>query len=1727
MRWSRAAVVVLVVLLGAPLLAEPAATVAHTGDEAYVRVYASAGALDAVPGLAARVVEAYDGFALLRLPRDDLALLRGRGFLAVPEDNVFRIGLDGWTFDTRRGEPAVPADLRAPPAASDDVAYFLVQFRGPVKAAWLAAVEARGVEVQRYVPHFAYLVRGTAAAVEDVSSLPFVSWTGAYHPAYKLRPALARADGVVEAKVLLFPDESVKPLLALLAARGLGKTASWTGDDLGVLRITPRADGTVAKVRVPASVLRDVARLSGVEYVEPLDRFRLANAEMQWVLQTNVPDLRRVWDMGLTGRGQVVAVGDTGVDYDHNFFRESATVVQIGYPWTSSDPATSIYNATDPARRKLIRYFPMSAVAAGVDPFDGTDPWAILDSPFAPAACTSGHGTLVSSVGFGNDDWRGAASSANDGIAKDAKLFLQDIGSVVFSPECGLVGGDTDVLVYLPDDLADYFIIPYADPNAGARIHSNSWGSDSAAYTFEARTVDAFVWERPDFLVLFANGNRGPGEGTVGSPATSKSAVSVGWGQPAPNQESVDGSSSKGPTADGRLKPDIVAVGQGVSGRSDGRIDVFSDTQDDEVTWQGTSYATPAAAGVAALLRQYFVEGWYPTGTPTPANGFVPSAALLKAALLAAGRQMTGTNARSSVDTWPNVAQGWGRLTADDALYFLGDAGKLFVADETAGLTTGETLTYEIRVRQGTPLKVLLAWSDYPATVGANPALVNDLDLLLTAPSGATYKGNVFGTFAQGESLANVGVFDRRNPVEGVIVADPEPGVWTIRVTAGNVPQGPQPFALVAVGDRDLGFGVVRLDRTVYGENATIGLRVEDVDALGVTVRVSSTTETAAELVPLTRAGGRGVWTGSIPTGVGVPRLDGVLQVRSGDEIVVGYVDANPTRVASAKAKVDFEGPTIANVRVTAIGSTSAVVRWTTDRPASSAVSFGTTTALGNATTEDELVTDHAVLLSGLSPDSLYYFDVASTGRSGRVVRDDRAGEHYTFRTASQGAVLLVVGDDSFPEERVGMYRAALAARGWTHDEWFVAAQGDPSLTTLRAYQAVLWQVGLEQYPPFSDPQIALLREYVDGGGRLFVSSHDVAWAFCDTQSPFFSTARCGWLRGTLKATWQADPPSWSQVVGYAGDPISGPYTGGVAYTPHRTGGAGDEIDPVAAGGTTNVTWRNTDGSPDDVAVRWIASAANVTPDGGLWNGTPSRVVSFFFEFTGIDFANRPDSAVRADILDRVLVFLSGRDKPQVDVLAPNGGEVETGDVVNVTWTVTAFGANVSSQSLYYSPDGGQTWILLNDTLGPAATSYPWNVTGVENGDAYLVRVVVADDGTPPFRGADRSNGTFALRRPGGDGRGPLVVPGSLRLTPTPTRNGDVVSLEALVSDRGRGDGDVNGTIPAEFFVDAVAANGSGVPLALASPAGPEVAVAWSDTLPLAPGWHTLYVHGQDEDGNWGPFAALPFLALGDVGPPPAPPGNVSARLEGPGRKDVRVSWTASPDDGALDGYEILVAPTYNGSRLGYSPLATVPRGTTSYVHVDAGEGDTNAYFYVVVAVNGSGSAAPFDQAAKVVLPVAAGRQLLGLPVVPEDGSVAAVFASLDVAWIRRYDPSDPVDPWKAYVRAKGGGSLATIPYAVGLWVEVATAGNLVVAGRIPLAANLSLLPGWNLLAWPAFGGEVTAGDWYAMGMARLEGYDAQAEPYYLGRLPEGRRLRVGEGFWVFSPRSLVVAVAA
>src|SRR5207245_5212094 len=164
--------------------------------------------------------------------------------------------------------------------------------------------------------------------------------------------------------------------------------------------------------------------------------------------------------------------------------------------------------------------------------------------------------------------------------------------------------------------------------------------------------------------------------------------------------------------------------------------------------------------------------------------------------------------------------------------------------------------------------------------------------------------------------------------------------------------------------------------------------------------------------------------------------------------------------------------------------------------PAPTEVRYGTSVgALAFGANASDLQTAHTITLTRLRPETLYYLEVTSRGRLANATTDTNDGTDYQFQTSALGDVLLVVGGSSFPPEREASYAAALGDNGWTWSVWRVAELGLPPLGVLQARRVVIWQVGLEQYPPFNASARALVQRSLDRGGGLLVSSSDTAWA--------------------------------------------------------------------------------------------------------------------------------------------------------------------------------------------------------------------------------------------------------------------------------------------------------------------------------------------------------------------------------------------------------------------------------------------------------------------------------------------------------------------------------------------------------------------------------------------------------------------------------------------------------
>jgi hypothetical protein len=674
--------------------------------------------------------------------------------------------------------------------------YTLVKFAGPVTPAQLQALSAAAT-IYTYLPHDTFLVRLHAGATSGLAVQAAIgaAWTGAYLPEYKIARGASELGLLAPVEdrtvmVTVYPDADLSRIVA--AATKL-PGATLVGSDHGsrFSRVRLRVSGgELLHVTTELAAIRDVF------WVDVEGRREMLNDTTIFVGQSGLDagQTTPIFDRGIHGEGQIVAYIDTGVDADSCYFRDPAR----GLPPVNACGGTVV----DLNQRKVIAtdFLAAGECAGGI----ASNEWD-----------TQGHGSHVGATIAGDNFANPVTHDPGDGMAPAAKLVVQDAGFL--TDNCGDLPGIGCPVV----DLTPIFQQAFTQ---GARIHTNSWGdrenfNPQNTYTAACQDVDEFMFTHPDFLILFAAGNSGPGAGSVGSPSTAKNTISVGATLRGTAANSMASFSSCGPTADGRIKPDLTMPGSNiVSARSDTNV---ASNNCNTASMSGTSMASPGAAGMAALVRQYYVDGHFPSGAPVVADRFTPTAALIKATMLNSTKTMTGTGTGAV----PNNCQGWGRVLLEDTLFFTGQARRL-LAFEDAGFPqggAGQTKTFTVTVAAGQQLRTTLAWTDFPSTPAANINLNNDLDLQVSGPSG-TFLGNVFS----GSASTTGGSADRRNNVEQVTLLAPIAGTYTITVRAFNVPSSAQTFALVVSGAVAQGGGGNRAPVANAGadQTGTVGVQV-------------------------------------------------------------------------------------------------------------------------------------------------------------------------------------------------------------------------------------------------------------------------------------------------------------------------------------------------------------------------------------------------------------------------------------------------------------------------------------------------------------------------------------------------------------------------------------------------------------------------------------------------------------------------------------------------------------------------------------------------------------------------------------------------------------------------------------------------------------------------------------------------------------------------------------
>ncbi len=811
-----------------------------------------------------RTIDAQDGRLFVEMPVSALAKLAGLGLQFEPVEDADLLNVGSETFDVRDGEPAIPADFAAAPDHPARRPY-LVKFDAPIREQWLVDLQAAGAEIVQYQPHFGYLLLVPQGFETTIHGRAHVAFHGEYHGAYKARSELkakAASDHGIDIRIVTFDlpgaQERIDDLVrggARLETQDAGTaTSQWTVLRNFVLRNVRSRDLT--------SILRDPS----VYWVEEWSEPRVEDERAAQIIAGNYafgglpltgyyPFLA---SLGADGTGVTVAVADTGVD-------------------------TGVAATIHEDFRNRIAF--ATAICANSRDQDGhgTNTASItLGDPRPPLGTN-----LVDSDGF----FWGAGS------APGAHLWAQR--ALGTGTDCTALAGQPNALA------ADAFSV------GGARIGSHSFadnGTPGNGYTstcalWDARTRDADtgVAGNQPYLVVFSAGNSGPNPGTLTSPHAAKNIISVGatenyrpgqcpgvsgCGGAADDIDALIDFSSRGPTTDNRIKPDITAPGHVIVGArsSVATYDCFCDSgggagccestgvdgSNKYSAYSGTSQAAPRVAGAAAVVFDWFNDRF----------GVFPSPAMAKAILI------NGAVDLKTPDI-PNFNEGWGRINLKASLQ--NPAGALYTDQTTVLGTTGDAAAFTINgiiQDPSRPVTVTLDWTDPAGAVSCNPCLVNDLDLLVTQGV-TTWRGNNFTA-----GFSNTGATaDNRNNVEGVKLPSGmltcSPVQLKVRAQAlngdgvpGNADTTDQDFALVAANLGATGLPVVDIASSALsggcdgdgfldrGETATLALGIQNAgcaSASGVQATLSVVSAPPGASVTVSPTGAEAI--GSIASG--------------------------------------------------------------------------------------------------------------------------------------------------------------------------------------------------------------------------------------------------------------------------------------------------------------------------------------------------------------------------------------------------------------------------------------------------------------------------------------------------------------------------------------------------------------------------------------------------------------------------------------------------------------------------------------------------------------------------------------------------------------------------------------------------------------------------------------------------------------------------------------------
>jgi hypothetical protein len=367
-------------------------------------------------------------------------------------------------------------------------------------------------------------------------------------------------------------------------------------------------------------------------------------------------------------------------------------------------------------------------------------------SPWVPAD----HGTHTSGTMAG----AGIINPKNRGVAAQSTIVNQ-----YFS----------DIIVNTPSYISDYNLVVTNNSYHSA----NNGCAGQGEYNVLSNYGDNQILNNGQLQHVFASGNDGsltcnafpPAFGTVKSGwQTGKNILTVGAVRV--DNYSIASYSSRGPSTDGRIKPEITADGYAVL--STNRFNTYGNNF-------GTSMAAPAVTGGLALMY----ERWRQLH-----GGANPKNALMKA--------LACNTAEDLGNPGPDFTFGFGMLNVRRAVEAI-DSSRYFISSIADAGSNTHNFVIPPNTRR---VKIMLYWNDVPAASNAATALVNDLDLVVIEPSFTLHRPMSLNTIPSFVNEVATEAPDHLNNIEQVVIENPGPGIYSANINGYSIPQGPQEYVV-------------------------------------------------------------------------------------------------------------------------------------------------------------------------------------------------------------------------------------------------------------------------------------------------------------------------------------------------------------------------------------------------------------------------------------------------------------------------------------------------------------------------------------------------------------------------------------------------------------------------------------------------------------------------------------------------------------------------------------------------------------------------------------------------------------------------------------------------------------------------------------------------------------------------------------------------------------------